>query len=124
MSEKPRRPWFRFHLLTAVLMMLATGIALLTNIAPRLERTINGNIGAIDYGSVGVADVVGISREYGFPFPAIWRDAYFSGVYANGFGVKSAMNLVADILIWLCLLIGVTLVSESILRRRNPPTSP
>ena len=25
MSEKPKRPWFRFHLLTAVLMMLTFG---------------------------------------------------------------------------------------------------
>ena len=26
MSSSPKRPWFRFHLLTAVLMMVAAGI--------------------------------------------------------------------------------------------------
>ena len=32
MSEKPKRPWFRFHLLTAVLMMLLSGLFLGLNL--------------------------------------------------------------------------------------------
>jgi hypothetical protein len=34
MESKTKRQWFRFHLLTAVLMMLAAGALLLFNLQP------------------------------------------------------------------------------------------
>ena len=46
MSEKPKRPWFRFHLLTAVLIMLLSGLFLGLNLKrhpnPPFDETYQG----------------------------------------------------------------------------------
>lgn len=35
MSEKPKRTWFRFHLITAILLMAEIGTLIGLNVAPR-----------------------------------------------------------------------------------------
>jgi hypothetical protein len=45
MSEKPKRPWFRFHLLTAVLVMLATASLLYLNLQVAQEGVEEASFG-------------------------------------------------------------------------------
>ena len=44
MTFSPKRPWFRFHLLTAVLMMVAAGVALSIDSHRRYAFVSNGDM--------------------------------------------------------------------------------
>ena len=122
MSETPKRPWFRFHLLTLVLMMFAAGVFLWANVRD----------------SAAPAGLNGTWR--GFPFPMfsemhpripfgndsnvlLWRhDLYFNigpirfEYHDNGwcYGL-----VVINALIGVVVLAAVACVSESLIRRRE-----
>ena len=82
MSDRPKRPWFRFHLLTAVLMMLATGTLLYANMrtcfefVPRGEEvyswstTARSGTNKVDY----ILRVRGPGWFYGWPIHIVHYD--------------------------------------------------
>ena len=60
MSEKPKRRWFRFHLLTAIVGMVAAGGVLGINM-------IGAGSDADDWGCLPPLDVISTDSAYGWP---------------------------------------------------------
>ena len=107
MSEKIKRPWFRFSLLTAVLMMLAAGGMLWLN-ASAIEF-MYGQTTELPNGGIEFDDCFG--KAYGWP----WLWIFDVEPHCRWRGIA----LVGDV-VTLALAIGSTaFVCESILRRRE-----
>jgi len=109
MSEKPRRKWFRFHLLTAVLLSLTAGGLLLFNM--RLY-----NVGR------------GFSTAQGWPFP--WAETLNPVDHINWTTEQQQLyftpqlkpvGMVVDALVGLGILLTVSVASEFYTRRREAP---
>jgi hypothetical protein len=99
MTSRPKRPWFRFHLLTAVLMLLAAGGMMLLNASRRLERfsfVVKPGHHRHEYGWPATA-----METFGDPY--IWR----------------ASGVVIDICVSVCVVMALALISESLIRRRE-----
>ena len=75
MSEKPKRPWFRFHLLTAVLMMAAAGGLMLAN----MPRHFRGNL-------PDMGDAYNYRVEVGWPWSFKIRGAHVVAAMDCGVG--------------------------------------
>ena len=122
MSDKPKRSWFRFHLLTAVLMVVAAGGLMwlntrVTNTAELAQshqeylekypdRLRNG-VPNVDWSEI-------IGSDYGWPATAF--------VLSGSNRVQSHwiwLGVIADCAAITILLAIVALVSESIVRRRE-----
>src|SRR5947209_215947 len=114
MTSTPKSRWFRFHLLTAVLMMVAVGIIIRNNMV--------GTAGSEEYGLL-------TSIEYGWPMPfltAYWKTE--TGLEISSLGGLSVekvsygwsiKGLLTDVWVAATAMIAVALVSEFILRRRE-----
>jgi hypothetical protein len=116
-QEKPKRPWFRFHLLTAVLRMIAAGGMLGLNMLFR-----------------NVTVPYGIGKARGWPN---WEELHISweavkkSTPQTENGAKESLKLegevnkspvfsrVLNFIIGLILLSAACIFSESILRRRE-----
>ncbi len=121
MSDNTRRPWFRFHLLTAVLMMLAAGGIMWANL-----RGYEGPTRAVEfYNERGVMH----HRYWGWPWVAAYETEYPPlgrnlGLEVGTMDKYNASGYVTEHLIYdVCIgslgLAAVALVSESLLRRRE-----
>ena len=104
MSDKPKRPWFRFHLLTAVLMMLAAS-------------------GALWWELTAAND--GIFRRFGWPLTA-YRVATDYGALLislmtsdDGRPVFYGKAIFVDSIIALGGVLAIGILCELLLRRRE-----
>ena len=104
MSE-PKRPWFRFRLLTAVVMMLALSMVVL--VWTRSAKLWHDGQ-KFDHGIVGWPFE---AMSWGFP-----HDEYLPSI---GDVHYSWYRVVADVIIFLLIAVAVALVSEFLLRRRE-----
>ena len=126
MTTNPKPPWFRFHLLTAVVMMVAAGGWLLLN----LQATTNRQELQISTPEFGIVPCYIDWTHRGFPFvysqhsPKISEDALrritgrppnFLKTLGNSPSTWIALNAVAGIVV----LLAVLAISESFLRRRE-----
>ena len=130
MSEKPKRRWFRFHLLTAVLMMLVAGGVLWLNV-----RVFRLNSAEVARGwplpLYTRALPEGIDPETGF-----YRQSFRSGLGGAPPGFKRfnsagllldldpdpalrPFGLMLDFAMLVSAVAGAALISESIIRRRE-----
>ena len=103
MSEKLKRPWFRFHLLTAVLMTFAAGGLVLEN---PLKQKVDG---------------MPAFYARGWPISAMYDidpDYWSAPAEPIQFRVDAA-HIVMDIAFSIVALSAVALASESLLRRRE-----
>jgi len=112
MSDKPKRPWFRFHLLTAVLLMITAGLLLW-----RLFRT-RWHHGSLSTNHDSPPVATGWkSTTYGWPFKeAIGFSEEFP---SRTQGIHVHLPFVYDLAIWLAILFAVAAISEFLLRRRE-----
>jgi hypothetical protein len=110
MSEKPKRPWFRFHLLTAVILMFAAAVFLFWFVSP------------VSYFHNEFAKI----STLGWPVTlAVWGDYWIS----NPNSVRGALRcgdafifwygVIIDFTIMIAALTLVAIYSESIIRRRE-----
>ena len=101
MSEKPKRPWFQFHLLTAVLTMVAAGIGLFANIPLlRVLKSVESSDGR--YATY-------IYTRGGWPF----RDVATTTLPIDmdlGNGLVSLRLVSINALVWLSVIVAVALV--------------
>jgi hypothetical protein len=104
MSKKPKRRWFRFHLMTAVLMMVAAG-------------------GLIGQNAVIRETVEEYRIVNGFGWPFIFRPTFireFDDPNPERYGYDlNLWHLSLNTLLLVSILLCVALISESILRRRE-----
>jgi hypothetical protein len=104
MSEKTKRPWFRFHLLTAVLIMLAASGMLWAN-CDKLEINVPND--KTDYGA----------EAYGWPcWVFLKRSGTLAGINMDG-QWWFASGILTNVAVGLAILAALTLASEFILRR-------
>jgi hypothetical protein len=122
MSEKPKRPWFRFHLLTAVLMICVVAALIGLNLRKFTSYTGSG-ITTGEYGITGRTSEDG--KSYGLPynFVTVGCERHLTpdeqpletkAVFKFDFE-----HLCLDVLIWGVITFAVAFLSESILRRRE-----
>ena len=126
MSEKPKRPWFRFHLLTAMLMMLSAGAFLGLNLKRRPDPPFAGTcqgwplVFEWDFTWVGVQSVSN-PNKYSYS----WKlDSKNERDYSPGHNEQPGLMvctgyLYADITFAIFVLIGTTFISEYLIRRRE-----
>ena len=96
MTSAPKRPWFRFHLLTAVLMMFAAGALMWAN-------SIGRNYGTRPDGSAAIS----------FGWPAPFNDDW------GGFADLHPVYVAFDVVVALLILAIVFFVSEWIISHRE-----
>ena len=102
MSDSPKRPWFRFHLVTAVLMMVAAGGLLCANITSGQFAYPRYNFPVAEY--VRGWPVIAwnlVPRNYGYVAIFDWP------------------SLLIDVCIWLVCLSSIAVVSGFLIRRRK-----
>ena len=116
MSDKPKRPWFRFHLLTAVLMMFAAGAMIWPNFVPNLQ-----------FQYVHYKYKSKFARYYGWPASFAWH-SYAAVITDDGKIVKGEARpmelnwipgLIIDAAFYAAVLGGIAYFSESLIRRRE-----
>jgi len=102
-----KRPWFQFHLSTAVVLMFVAGLLLGANILISRWEWVSETRG-----------VTMTSRCYGFPMP-FYR---FGTMYDAPYAVVSGIFFCFDLCVWL-LTIGLTaFVCEWLIRRKERKT--
>jgi hypothetical protein len=115
-DQKPKRPWFRFHLLTLVLMALAAGTFLGANMRERLGDRKVGEWRCYGW-PFDVAEVRGVITFSisGEPDPIIADpfDPVAFGPQYNG------ANIALNCMMALSVLAAVAFVSEFLIRRRE-----
>ena len=111
MSANRKRLWFRFHLLTAVLLMIMSGGMMMANTVRIRDEFTYGNTAS--------------ERSDGYGFPVVW---YTRERLRWGAGWSQTMQgefhyslheLVENIILNSAILATVALVSETLLRRRE-----
>ena len=110
MSDKPNRPWFRFHLLTAMLMMFAAGGFVWVNTLPESYDLIydsKSDSYSIDSSEKPDYDV----RCYGWPTSFLAITEFDKTFLPKPFAL--------DLLALAGGMAGVAFLSESLLRRRD-----
>ena len=104
MSDKPKRPWFRFHLLTAVLVTWSLAVSLLLNFSAE-KLTFLG-------------EKSGIEWHYGWPIRSFGVLTDLNGnrpyYYIRDYGYVAG-----DILAAFTMSVIVAFISESLIRRRE-----
>ena len=102
MSEKPKRPWFRFHLLTAMEIMVVSGAFLLVNFRQ------------YDIDSVSVFDER-ITCGWGWPVCLLKRySSWGQELYS-----WDARGILYDLGVAAVCLFALAFVSETLIRRRE-----
>ena len=126
MTSSPKRPWFRFHLLTAVLMMVVTGELLLANAAGRFTENLTPR---------STSNFLGGWIDRGWPLP-FYRIVFLcngapsskqvsariaEGIFCDDKIPRLVLPLYAviDGAVAITLLIIVATISESLIRRRE-----
>ena len=120
MSDKPKRRWFRFHLLTAVVTMFAAGVVIWANSRPEEEYVLR-----YGYPSPTEQRIL----RYGWPWTAVTR---YGNLEAIGFfGASSPdsnhfddiqwdkIGLLKDSLCIVAMSLSAGIVSEWLIRRRE-----
>ena len=102
MSDTGKRRWFQFHLLTAILLVLATGLDLKFWVDSTELVEYRSSEGDMQY-----------SNDFGFPL-SIYRHSKFRWTDTLTI-VVVLMNLPLNV----CPIFGLTMVCEFILRRRE-----
>jgi hypothetical protein len=100
MKDKPKRRWFRFHLQTAVVMMIVSGGMLWLNISRS-------------------HDIKGGEESYrcGWPMTWYWTCLITDNVPPEYGGFTEGKGLLVDVAIVLCVVSAVAVISELLLRR-------
>jgi hypothetical protein len=113
MSEKSKRHWFRFHLLTAVLMMFAAGGILSVALTGRriVQESIRDTSASPPWDTFPAPDLG--ERHYGWPMVAYC--SYEVAIENRWYGIGAAI----DATVGLLFIGSVAFVSESLLRRRE-----
>ena len=135
MNDSPKRPWFRFHLLTAFLMMVAaSGIMLLNTSTYFAYHNFSEmySTEAQDLYQLRVMICRGNDHKevYGWPVVALthylgirgfdWdRVGNFGGNVSDKGTSWNLTGLIVDISVAVAVVIAVALVSESLFRRRE-----
>ena len=110
MSNLKKHPWFRFHLLTAIVMLIAAGVALSMNMRRTYDHERNG--WRVEWGwplrtHVNVQQPVGtIFNEYVYTVPFVTPQTDW-GTYA--FNASFAISTV----------VALGALTESLIRRRE-----
>ena len=113
MTSSPKRPWFRFHLLTAVLMMLAAGGMMWLNLCKRL----------VDLPADGAYETEPLI--YGWPLNFAYHGprSFRTGLGMTwGDGVTTLFfwrGVIVDVVVFILILVCVTSCIEFLLRRRE-----
>lgn len=133
MSEKPKRPWLRFHLVTAIFMVATAGCLLGANLRARY-RLVPGD------SDFGISDILW-QHAYGWPIEALlvleqtgiggeFREngdvialtgskipepETGSSIWTVWFGYRIAL----DVLVAVAILLAVAFISEWLIRRRE-----
>ena len=107
MSDTTKRPWFRFHLLTAVLMLFMASALLWLEVIPTHSQPLWGVtrqgwpwVMRYEYTLLASEEAATLA-EYPPMFTWIWT------------------NVAKDVMVYALTLVAVAFVSESILRRRE-----
>lgn len=128
MSEKSKRPWFRFHLSTAVLFVLVGGGIVGANVTNRLPQLTKTDEEGFNLEELKVYSLYqhGVEEQYGWPLIARnVIDRYRSGSPIRPLIAPLTISqwnhsaLLLDLLIAAGLLVCVTLTNEFIIRRRE-----
>ena len=141
MTSSPKRPWFRFHLLTAVLMMLAAALSMFLNLNVARERP----IAAASPNRISPEELQNIYVEYwGFPVRMGVRIVYIGQnpqIVADGDKIESSIGdpdgipvpilyrpvlrhmaisrAILNLVFGIIAVAGVAFVSEWLIRRRE-----
>jgi len=108
MSDKPKRPWFRFHLLTALLMMFVAATMIWLNCHVRIEPLEIGD---------GVSSVVPIGHA-GWPAELYWKwGAGWPEHAGDHKWILSGIGI--DAAVFVGVVLATALCSEFLLRRRE-----
>ena len=133
MSEKPKRPWFRFHLLTGIVAMLTAGSMLGANVVWRQGRPLVP-APALDSQEAAIRANwnFGHFRIRGWPLRfyerydgtnlVAYAETYVASVEGEQYLPEAGFELwalLADVAIGLFILIAVTFVSETVIGRRE-----
>lgn len=125
MRDKAKRPWFRFHLFTAVLLILCAGVWLGANCIERTSAILDDRILPLrpcdpdEWKRVQSVDILigtGCGKWFGYPFLAVLselKDPKVSVPYWHGRGIAANLSIAA-----ITLLIAA-FISESVIRRRE-----
>ena len=134
MSEKPKRRWFQFHLLTAVLMALTTGFVIPVTFKEHRIVVSAGSLGLLGYRAHGWPFIMQQRLVNWFSEPDYDRlrselapvnSGYrnLSGFFVDGDGQFSGewsiVGISLNALIVLVVVSIVAFVSESLIRRRE-----
>jgi hypothetical protein len=114
MSEKPKRPWFRFHLLTAIVLVISSGGLIGLNTVLRFTE-------------VSKPDIQEVRRVeyhgYGWPLVTyVKSDVLGTGIdgkWREGKPNVIPIAVLADGSATLALLVAITFLSEYLIRRRE-----
>jgi hypothetical protein len=112
MSEKPKRPWFRFHLLTAVALVLIAGAFIGANLTNRL--TFWQELRFYLHG--------GTEHRYGWPMVAYEAGAIRCSDPDRGereYTNWNQMAIAVDCISGIGLLLAAATASEWLIRRRE-----
>ena len=135
MTSSPKRPWFRFHLLTLVLMMFVAGFSLMENLHPQIDvfrEYVDTSREPSDMPpSIGLFQKL----RYGWPFKfhSFLREESETQVETHDSRVRNSPDgilyedasqwnwwwLAADVVFCILLMTITALVSESLIRRRE-----
>ena len=112
MTSSRKRPWFRFHLLTAVVMMFAAGAMVWANIVPSRHEDGNGYLTHpylydLDYGWPGM-----VVRHLS-PINPKWVD------FQDSKTIIQWPKVCGNVIICLMLLLLSAIGSEFLIRRRE-----
>jgi hypothetical protein len=100
MSEKPKRPWFRFHLSTAVVVMIVAALVIRANCNPFLFKEQVNDL------------ILGTNHQFGWPLPAIETNSFLDRTRFYPLG------LTVNVVVGTCIVLASSL-SEYLVRRRE-----
>ena len=106
MTSGPKRPWFRYHLLTAVLMMIAASGMVWTNM-----RGYESDFEIFIPSTVTAADPIQVLC-YGWPVRCCVAQVGVDTIW-------NARSVFVNVLVAVGILAAVALVSKSLFRRRE-----
>jgi hypothetical protein len=125
MSDKPKRPWFRFHLLTLVLFIVGVHILILVDLTKYRTSVKN-----VNFLPAYECDLVVEVNAYGRPFPAIYQTtgkAWWPEHHVpferplNVVWETSYIGIAFDAFFAIAFFFSIIGLSEHLLRRAHPP---
>ena len=119
MSDTPKRPWFRFHLLTAVLMALAAGLLLWQDVAWHFSEYAHAKS---DSSIIGEDFERGWPRRYEFKYASYPGKSRYPLPPLEDEQPSFAFDretLILDVLIGVAVLAAIGVEVEFIIRRRE-----